>query len=79
MCQDFLLAFSLVLLCFFFSLSSLIDVLGIPLSVGLVQEGPKDCQQKIQNLFLVRRRQTGKALAKLEHNGEGGTDLWPVG
>ncbi|KAM9628357.1 SID1 transmembrane family member 1 isoform 2-T2 [Morphnus guianensis] len=26
--------------------------IGVPLSIRLVQEGPKDCQQKIQNLFL---------------------------
>lgn len=44
----------------FFPLSFPINVLGVPLSVRLVQERPKNCQQKIQNLFLVRR-QTGKA------------------
>lgn len=59
--EIFLLAFSLVLFwCFLFPLSFPINVLGVPLSVRLVQERPKNCQQKIQNLFLVRR-QTGKA------------------
>lgn len=61
--QDLLLA-SVVFIRFFsvfFPLSPPTNVLGVPLSIRLVQEGPKDCQQKIQNLFLVRRRQTGKA------------------
>lgn len=63
--EIFLLAFSLVLFwCFllfvFFPLSFPINALGVPVSVRLVQEGQKNCQQKIQNLFLVRR-QTGKA------------------